>query len=351
MSSAESGVVASTAPAPTAAAAATASSSAADPQEPVTKKRRIAAESDSPTNNGNCSSGGGSSDVRQGNGSSGDKGNMEAMDTSNGSAAANGAAANGSNGAAGGEIDESLYSRQLYVLGHEAMKKMAQANVLISGLKGLGVEVAKNVILGGVKSVTLHDIEDCAVADLSSQFFLAEADVGKNRATVSHQKLAELNNYVATSAASGPLEEDFLKEFTVVVLTNSSLDEQLRVAEVTRKHGICLIVADTRGLFAQVFNDFGDSFKCYDTNGEQPISAMVSAIDENGVVACQDETRHGFEEGDHVTFSEVIGMENLNGCDPIKIKVLGPYTFNIGPQAGTYVKGGQATQVNFEYIN
>ena len=54
---------------------------------------------------------------------------MEAMDTSNGSAAAasNGASANGSaaNGS-GGDIDESLYSRQLYVLGHEAMKKMAQ---------------------------------------------------------------------------------------------------------------------------------------------------------------------------------------------------------------------------------
>ena len=79
--------------------------------------------------------------------------------------------------------------------------------------------------------------------------------MGKNRATVSHQKLAELNNYVATSAASGPLEEDFVKDFTVVVLTNSTLDEQLRVAEVTRRHGICLIVADTRGLFAQVLSD------------------------------------------------------------------------------------------------
>ena len=65
----------------------------------------------------------------------------------------------------------------------------------------------------------------------------------------------------------------------------------------------------------------------------------------------QDETRHGFEEGDHVTFSEVLGMEHLNGCDPIKIKVLGPYTFSIGPQAGTYVKGGQATQVRIVIIS
>ena len=38
-------------------------------------------------------------------------------------------------------IDEGLYSRQLYVLGHEAMKKMSAANVLIIGCKGLGIEI------------------------------------------------------------------------------------------------------------------------------------------------------------------------------------------------------------------
>jgi len=40
-----------------------------------------------------------------------------------------------------GDIDESLYSRQLYVLGHEAMKRMSASHVLITGLKGLGVEI------------------------------------------------------------------------------------------------------------------------------------------------------------------------------------------------------------------
>lgn len=38
-------------------------------------------------------------------------------------------------------IDESLYSRQLYVLGREAMQRMAASNVLIVGLKGLGAEI------------------------------------------------------------------------------------------------------------------------------------------------------------------------------------------------------------------
>mmetsp|Transcript_47826 Transcript_47826/g.102181 ORF Transcript_47826/g.102181 Transcript_47826/m.102181 type:complete len:122 (-) Transcript_47826:109-474(-) len=32
-------------------------------------------------------------------------------------------------------IDEALYSRQLYVLGHEAMRRMAASSVLIVGLK------------------------------------------------------------------------------------------------------------------------------------------------------------------------------------------------------------------------
>lgn len=41
------------------------------------------------------------------------------------------------------EIDEGLYSRQLYVLGHEAMRKMAGSTVLISGMGGCGVEIGR----------------------------------------------------------------------------------------------------------------------------------------------------------------------------------------------------------------
>lgn len=99
-------------------------------------------------------------------------------------AKANGSTSSGSgtgNRAGPAEIDEGLYSRQLYVLGHDAMRRMASSDVLISGLGGLGVEIAKNVILGGVKSVTLHDDVECQLADLGSQFYLTEADVGERR--------------------------------------------------------------------------------------------------------------------------------------------------------------------------
>lgn len=187
------------------------------------------------------------------------------------------------NGASGSsqqaqDIDEGLYSRQLYVLGHDAMRRMASSDVLISGLGGLGVEIAKNVILGGVKSVTLHDEAVCTISDLSSQFYFTEADVGGNRAEVCCKQLSELNTYVPTKAYTGPLTSEFILKFRVVVLTASSLSEQLRISEITHANNIALIVADTRGLFAQVFCDFGESFTVVDTNGEPTVSAMIADI-------------------------------------------------------------------------
>uniref|UniRef100_A0A671UPM7 E1 ubiquitin-activating enzyme n=1 Tax=Sparus aurata TaxID=8175 RepID=A0A671UPM7_SPAAU len=247
------------------------------------------------------------------------------------------------------EIDEGLYSRQLYVLGHEAMKRMQNSNVLISGMRGLGVEIAKNVILGGVRSVTVHDQGVAEWRDLSSQFYLREEDLGKNRAEVSQTRLAELNNYVPVTAYTGALTEDYITKFQVVVLTNSSLEEQQHVGELCHSRGLKLIVADTRGLFGQLFCDFGEEMVVYDTNGEQPLSAMISMItkDSAGVVTCLDEARHGFESGDYVTFTEVQGMTELNGCQPVEIKVLGPYTFSICDTTGytDYVRGGIVSQV------
>uniref|UniRef100_A0A8C2PVS7 E1 ubiquitin-activating enzyme n=1 Tax=Cyprinus carpio TaxID=7962 RepID=A0A8C2PVS7_CYPCA len=247
------------------------------------------------------------------------------------------------------EIDEGLYSRQLYVLGHEAMKRMQISNILISGLRGLGVEIAKNVILGGVKSVTLHDQGVAEWKDLSSQFYLREEDLGKNRAEVSQLRLAELNSYVPVTSFTGALTNEYLTKFQVVVLTNSSLDEQIRIGDFCHSNGIKLIVADTRGLFGQLFCDFGEEMTMFDVNGEQPLSAMISMItkDSAGVVTCLDEARHGFESGDFVTFTEVQGMTELNGCDPVEIKTLGPYTFSICDTSSfsDYVRGGIVTQV------
>ncbi|KAF9387292.1 SPS-sensor component ptr3 [Podila verticillata] len=245
-------------------------------------------------------------------------------------------------------IDEGLYSRQLYVLGHEAMKKMGTSNILIVGLKGLGIEIAKNVVLAGVKSVTLYDPAPVQLTDLSTQFFLTADDIGKPRDVVSRPRLAELNAYVPIRVLEGELTTDKLSQFKVVVMTDTSLEKQLKINEYTHANGIHFISAETHGLFASAFNDFGKQFTVVDVTGEEALSGMIAEIstENDGMVTCLDETRHGLEDGDHVTFVEVKGMD-LNGCAPRKVKVLGPYTFSIGDTSdlGNYVSGGLFQQV------
>ena len=63
-------------------------------------------------------------------------------------------------------------------------------------MSGLGVEVAKNVILAGVKQVTLYDLKPTTFDDMCYQFNLTESDVGRGRAVVSVRKLVELNPHV-----------------------------------------------------------------------------------------------------------------------------------------------------------
>merc|ERR1719471_2588403 len=263
----------------------------------------------------------------------------------------NGVTTNGTeNGSGPKDIDEGLYSRQLFVLGKEAMERMARSSVLISGLKGLGIEIAKNVILSGVKAVTLHDTQPVTEADLGSQFFLREGDVGTNRAVACFKRAAELNSYVNMKHESSVITEDLVKEHSVVVLTNSSLEEQLKVNEWCRSASppVAMIVADVRGLYAQVFTDFGPKFTVVDNNGEQPITAMIASItkEANAVVTTLDEARHGLEDGDVVTFNEVHGMTDINAKE-FPVKVLGPYTFSIGDTTafGDYERGGVVTQV------
>ena len=209
------------------------------------------------------------------------------------------------------EIDESLYSRQLYVLGHEAMRRMQASNVLIVGMGGLGVEIAKNVILGGVKSMTIYDKEKVSLDDLSAQFYLTEKDIGKNRAECTLPHLAELNTYVPLKIIESNkiLACEDLSKYQVVVLTQSNVQEQMDFGKYCHQHDIKFIVAETRGIFGQIFCDFGAKFEVVDVDGEQPLSAMISAInnDAQGVVTTLDEQRHGFEDDMTVTFSEVKG--------------------------------------------
>ena len=250
----------------------------------------------------------------------------------------------------GGDIDEGLYSRQLYVMGRDAQRAMQSSAVLICGMGGLGVEIAKNVILAGVSSVVVHDPTLVEARHLGSQFYLSESHVGTPRAEACVASLASLNQYVRVSSYGGKIDDAaFLGQFSVVVMTQGTLEEMVAVDEHCHANGIKFIGARISGLFCYSFCDFGPAFVVKDQNGEPAVSRIVAGITKGtpGVVTVHDESRHGLETGDLVTFSEVAGMAELNGAEPMPIVSKGPYTFEIPDTSafGEYTSGGYVSQV------
>uniref|UniRef100_A0A2P2MDV3 E1 ubiquitin-activating enzyme n=1 Tax=Rhizophora mucronata TaxID=61149 RepID=A0A2P2MDV3_RHIMU len=250
------------------------------------------------------------------------------------------------------DIDEDLHSRQLAVYGRETMRRLFASNVLISGMQGLGAEIAKNLILAGVKSVTLHDERAVELWDLSSSFVFSESDIGKNRALASVQKLQELNNAVIISTLTTKLTTEHLSNFQVVVFTDIGLEKAIEFNDYCHNHQppISFIKAEVRGLFGSVFCDFGAEFTVFDVDGEEPHTGIIASIsnDNPALVSCVDDERLEFQDGDYVVFTEVHGMTELNDAKPRKIKNARPYSFVLEEDTtnfGAYQKGGIVTQV------
>ena len=172
-----------------------------------------------------------------------------------------------------GKVDEALYSRQLYVLGREGQSKMASSTVLVCGLTGTGAELAKNVILAGVKAVTLYDPTPVTHCNLGGNPYARIADVGKPRADCCAPRLAELNPYVTVSVmkngssgeAMGSLHSCDVDEWSArvrgyrcVAVCDAVSDEELKaIDDACRRENVCLVACESRGVCTSLFCDFG----------------------------------------------------------------------------------------------
>jgi molybdopterin/thiamine biosynthesis adenylyltransferase len=95
-----------------------------------------------------------------------------------------------------------------------------------------------------------------------------------------------------------------LHNFDVIILTDVDNSTAKVVNQFCRKRGIKFIVADCHGVFARVFNDFGEKFEVLDKNGEELQDVMIKDIsnEEQGKVELLQNQKHKFEDGDEVTF-------------------------------------------------
>ena len=180
-------------------------------------------------------------------------------------------------------VDTDLYSRQIGTFGMETMGKLIQLKVLIIGMRGLGVEVAKNLILTGPKSVTIYDEAIVTINDLSSNFYISEEDVGrKKRDEACLSKLQELNPYVTVSLLRFTPNTNFFQripEFNVIVYTELYPSTFLiNVNNKCRENSVKFIYAFNFGLAGYIFSDFGLNHIIFDDSGSSTTTFNIKNI-------------------------------------------------------------------------
>ena len=140
----------------------------------------------------------------------------------------------------------------------DAQKRLRAARVLVAGMRGLGNEVAKNLVLAGVNSMTILDHEKMTKEDCISSFLAPTEEVGKNRAQASLERLKQRNPMVEVTADPDNLEvkeESFFKNFDVVIVTNYPKDVCLKVNKICRSNDIKFFAGDIFGFFGYSFMD------------------------------------------------------------------------------------------------
>uniref|UniRef100_A0A8C7EPI0 SUMO1 activating enzyme subunit 1 n=1 Tax=Neovison vison TaxID=452646 RepID=A0A8C7EPI0_NEOVI len=131
---------------------------------------------------------------------------------------------------AGGGISEeeaAQYDRQIRLWGLEAQKRLRASRVLLVGMKGLGAEIAKNLILAGVKGLTMLDPEQVSPEDPGAQFLIRTGSVGRNRAEASLERAQNLNPMVDVKVDTENIEkkpESFFTQFDAKVVFCSVKD-------------------------------------------------------------------------------------------------------------------------------
>lgn len=258
-------------------------------------------------------------------------------------------------------IDENIQSRSIATFGLENMKKFSKLKVFIYGINGISLETSKNLILTGIKKLTIFDDKITKLEDLSWNFYLNKNDINKKRRDESILlKLKELNDYTDVKIEND-LQKGLVESDIIVFAEIKNSNEIYKINEFCRKNNKGFLYANLFGLAGYIFSDFGNHY-IFDENGDEKqkvfISSINQKINEKKIVfdVYKDEN-DGIDNEKYVIFKEIEGMEELNNSEPIKIFKLSEYKYyiNYEQKLNNYIKGGIIEEVKIpkkiEYVS
>ena len=218
-------------------------------------------------------------------------------------------------------FDFQLYSRQLVCDGITSFKKLMNSKILIFGMRGLGVEVSKNIILKGPEKVTIFDPKIATIRDMNSNFYLDEKYINiKRRDEAVLEKLQLLNENVSVDFINkNKIEEifDIIHNYNIIIITELIQKAiTIKIDRICRENNIYFIYGAVCGLTCFLFNDFGDEHIIIEESDAELRKFKIRNIDKNGkngiVEVFFPDTETYLFDGSFVKFGDIHGMKELN---------------------------------------
>ncbi|KAJ5736530.1 DNA damage tolerance protein rad31 [Penicillium malachiteum] len=158
-----------------------------------------------------------------------------------------------------------LYDRQIRLWGMQAQEKIRSANILLITVKALANEVAKNLVLAGIGSLTIIDHEPVTESDLDASFFLEEAHrdeeiikQGKNRAEVAGPQIKQMNPRVKLTVDTDDVrtkQPEFFAQFDITIATELDFMTNTTINAACRLANRPFYAAGLHGFYGYIFAD------------------------------------------------------------------------------------------------
>ena len=217
-------------------------------------------------------------------------------------------------------LDESLYSRQLYAIGKDTTQKLINSKLFVYGMRGVSIEILKNIILCGVGQITLSETPDKLLVtqndiDLNYNYYLKSTDVDKSILDVMGKRLGELNPNVKINKYSKGINIGLLKQYQMVLFsTNNILDKTIiTLTEQLHENNVPYIISGTYGVFGNIFCDFGENFTTYDSNGEKLLNGLI--------LECTDDEIH-CESNHNLSRDMIVNLKKSKTNEILKSRII-----------------------------
>ncbi|KAG5578528.1 hypothetical protein H5410_058662 [Solanum commersonii] len=144
------------------------------------------------------------------------------------------------------------------IWGEQGQAALEKASICLLNCGPTGSETLKNLVLGGVGSITVVDGSKVEVGDLGNNFMVDESSVGESKAKCVCTFLQELNDAVKAKFIEDCPEElietnpSFFSRFTLVIATQLVEDSMVKLDRICREANIILIFARSYGLMGLV---------------------------------------------------------------------------------------------------